>query len=947
MTGQCATAIAGVLLLTSLLTLAACRFGYPEPGTPQGAHPIAYLKRSPAALVPPLAAEPFVPGGDLYLRDLAAPEAAEINLTRRLTRGRGDVSGPAVSYDGTRIVFALRCGPDADLACAADDTWNLWEYDLRHDLFRRLIEDDYLANLGDDLDPAYLPDGRIVFSSNRQAARPDRPWRIPEDGRRATLLHILDPATGRIEQLTHHHADDRHPVVDAQGYIVFSRWERGVHRDQAVLYRIRPDGRDERPWYGAHSPGEVFTRPEPLPDGNLLAVVGARLGDRGGALLHLDVRRYADLDDRRPDAPERGGQRPAGPFPLPVDETPSAYGRIHSVAVPWDGGPYLVAYSPAEYLPGQDPDATPPAPPRYGLYQLHPRDRTLRPLIPPQPGVALLEPVILAPRPRPPLLPEALTETLPLAAGEGLIDIRSVYDSDRLGRMGNGLLTEAERRRHPIPMIEPEPGTDIRPRVADLARLKDPARTRAEQRPAWFLRIVQRLPPDPELPQEWIGVPGYGPRRLVGYLPLEPDGSVLARVPAEVPLAVTVLDRHGRAFERHDAWFYLRPGERLVCDGCHDPKRVPPLNRPPIAGHHPNTRLRDASGRPYGEAALARPDETMAQTRVRLDPEVATPRPDLEWHDPWTDPQQAGRPIDPPWRIRYADLATPAPQDGLIDYPDHIQPLWDRARLLDLGDGVRDWRCSGCHDGRRDPRRNPSGLDLRANLAGHSGRMVSYEALTTGALVFNAQGRPYFDLIDGIAVPRRAAPLAVPGSARRSHLVERLYGEELLAERPLGQNGPDHARLMNDAERRLVVEWIDLGAQYYNRLRDADGRPRTLGPRLDYGYYFRELRGDFHRYCAACHRPLTDDGGYNRLFVPSQFILTGDPLLDFRYVAAQVDDFERPENTPLLYQPATPASGHPLVQGRPIIGPGNYDGNDMYLRLLAWIRQARGEGDAP
>ena len=102
----------------------------------------------------------FRPGGDLLMRDLSSPSAQEMNITGDYTQGQGDVSDPEVSYDGTRIVFSMR-GPN-------DSTWNVWEYEVETAALRRIVSDDALANAGDDVDPAYLPDGRIVFSSNRQ-----------------------------------------------------------------------------------------------------------------------------------------------------------------------------------------------------------------------------------------------------------------------------------------------------------------------------------------------------------------------------------------------------------------------------------------------------------------------------------------------------------------------------------------------------------------------------------------------------------------------------------------------------------------------------------------------------------------------------------------------------------------------------------------------------------
>ena len=59
---------------------------------------------------------------------------------------------------------------------------------------------------------------------------------------------------------------------------------------------------------------------------------------------------------------------------------------------------------------------------------------------------------------------------------------------------------------------------------------------------------------------------------IVGYAAVEPDGSVMVKVPANVPLAVEVLDAEGRRIgPPHANWFQVQPGDTLNCTGCHDP----------------------------------------------------------------------------------------------------------------------------------------------------------------------------------------------------------------------------------------------------------------------------------------------------------------------------------------------------------------------------------------
>ena len=47
-------------------------------------------------------------GADLYLRERASPSAVERNITLDETQGLGDIRDLDVSYDGTKVIFAMR-----------------------------------------------------------------------------------------------------------------------------------------------------------------------------------------------------------------------------------------------------------------------------------------------------------------------------------------------------------------------------------------------------------------------------------------------------------------------------------------------------------------------------------------------------------------------------------------------------------------------------------------------------------------------------------------------------------------------------------------------------------------------------------------------------------------------------------------------------------------------
>ena len=73
-------------------------------------------------------------GADLFVRDRASPSAVERNITESITQDLGDVRDLEASFDGTKILFAMR----AQFIEGADEEdqpkWNIWEYDLVNDV---------------------------------------------------------------------------------------------------------------------------------------------------------------------------------------------------------------------------------------------------------------------------------------------------------------------------------------------------------------------------------------------------------------------------------------------------------------------------------------------------------------------------------------------------------------------------------------------------------------------------------------------------------------------------------------------------------------------------------------------------------------------------------------------------------------------------------------------
>lgn len=809
--------------------------------------PIAYIKRpvpvdDEGTLIASDAREllSFDIGADLYVRDRASPSAPERNVTGAMTQGLYDVRDLEVSWDGQKILFAMR-GPFMEGVDEEDQpTWNIWEYDLVNDVLRRVIASDTTAEAGHDLAPHYLPDGRIIFSSTRQRqtgailvdeGKPQYPGMDEDRNEPAFVLHVMNADGSDIHQVSFNQSHDLDPTVLESGHVVFTRWDNAGSVSKMSLYRMNPDGTDLQLLYGAnsHDTGTngatvQFLQPRELPDHRLVSLIRPFNSERrGGDLALIDTQQY--VENTQPLAGGIGtltgpAQIAATVNDVRTDGQISPGGHFGSAFPLWDGtSRMLVSWSQCRLLEGAtivpctqerlaDPNAQ-EASPVYGIYIYDMSDETQLPIVAPEEGFIYTEVVAAQPRALPAVIydQDSTGQLDPdlVAEGVGLLKIRSVYDVD---------------------------GVDTA--NPDIATLADPAQTVPEARPARFLRLEKAVAiPDEDFldfdPSAFGVSAGQGMREILGYTVIEPDGSVAVKVPANVPVAISVLDAQGRRIaQRHQNWLQLRPGQVLECHGCHDATSGLSHGRNGVfasvwAGA-------PADGQPFPNtdpAIFADFGETMAEARARLscatDCAAITPSVDVVFEDVWS----AGT-KQPGFAYRYAELATPAPTSAecltrwtsrcriVINYETHIHPLWSVDRQANT--------CTGCHsplDAAGNPQVPAGQLDLTDGASDQeANHFKSYRELLA---VDNEQ-----ELVDGalqdrlvqvgvdpvtgapILAPVPVAPVMSPAGARASPRFFDLFAA-----------GGSHEGRLSAAELRLIAEWLDIGAQYFNNPFDA------------------------------------------------------------------------------------------------------------------------------
>ncbi|MGZ5215731.1 MAG: hypothetical protein ACXWKD_05775, partial [Caldimonas sp.] len=286
------------------------------------------------------------------------------------------------------------------------------------------------------------------------------------------------------------------------------------------------------------------------------------------------------------------------------------------------------------------------------------------------------------------------------------------------------------------------------------------------------------------------------------------------------------------------------------------------------------------------------------------------------------------------------DLVTAAPANGIVNYPDHIQPLWTRPR----GPAGAN-TCTNCHN-------DPAKLDLSATIGG-SGRVSSYDEVMIGDPVIDpVTGLPKTRIEEGVLVIERGPALVdtsasegeIRGLTRKSRLSEILWGQDIfsgadarLAHPSPPASAPDHSRMLNAAEKRVVAEWIDLGGKYYNDPFDAASGVRTITG-LSKATFESDVLPILTSTCAAsCHQAIgssTSAVPVGTSFRNNRFVLTGDVDGDYGVTLTMISNACNAASNYLLKKPSTvphPTGAVGMTTAVLPVGSANYN------KIAAWI----------
>ena len=192
-------------------------------------------------------------GGRLCRLDVGAGK-----LTVLLDDPQGAVRDPQLHYDGRKILMSYRPGKT--------HRFGLYEINIDGTGLKQLTGGPF-----DDIEPTYMPDGRIMFCSTRCNRI------INCNLVQAAVLFTCDGDGRNIRQISPNNETENTPWPLPDGRIMYTRWEyidRGIGGFKA-LWTTSPDGTGQMTIYGNMKPAPTFLDAKPIPGTNRIVMINS------------------------------------------------------------------------------------------------------------------------------------------------------------------------------------------------------------------------------------------------------------------------------------------------------------------------------------------------------------------------------------------------------------------------------------------------------------------------------------------------------------------------------------------------------------------------------------------------------------------------------------------------------------------------------------------------
>jgi formylglycine-generating enzyme required for sulfatase activity len=371
-----------------------------------------------------------------------------------------------------------------------------------------------------NFDSCYLPDGRVVFISSA-------PFQgVPCNAAvNVGMSYIMDADGGNIRQLCFEQDHNFCPTVMNDGRVLYLRWEYTdiPHVWARFLFTMNPDGTSQREFYGSggYWPNAIFYA-RPVPD-HPTKVVGIVTGHHVGRVGEMVVFDPALGRKTNEGVIQRIGNTDTKVQPLIQDKLAMECWPKFLHPWPLSDKYFLAACKPRPHD-------------LWGIYLVDTFDNIV--LLKEIEGYALLEPIPQRKTKRPPVI----VDRVDLSRDDALVFLEDIYKGQGLKNVPRGAVKKLRLYTYHFGYHK----------VAGI--------------------------------NHRVGADGpWEPKRILGTVPVQADGSAVFRVPANTPISIQPLDADGKALQLMRSWMTAMPGEIVSCVGCHETQSTGPPNQRTIA----------------------------------------------------------------------------------------------------------------------------------------------------------------------------------------------------------------------------------------------------------------------------------------------------------------------------------------------------------------------------
>jgi len=430
-------------------------------------------------------------------------------ITTLLEVPKGVARDLEVSYDAKKLLFSMRLD--------RKDDYHIYEMNADGTDLKQLT---YGSGIS-DIDPVYLPNGKIMFSSTRE------PKFCMCNRHIMGNLFTMEADGANIQQVGHSTLHEGHASVMPDGRVIYDRWEY-VDRnfgDAQGSWIVNPDGTNHAIYWGnnTNSPGAVLDN-RAIPGTDLIICTFSSCHDRPwGALAIVD--RKKGIDGREPVL----RTWPASAINLVSKGNYDTFTRVK----PKYEDPYPLSDSLflcSRKTGGGD---------KMGVYLLDIEGNET--LLYEDERLGCYDPMPLRPRKREAVIPSRVD----LTKDQGYFFVADVS-------VGFGMVEKGVKRE------------DVK-----YLRVVESPEKRFWTEHGWDGGTGQQAP--------GMAFDDFNNKRILGTVPVEKDGSVFFAVPADTFVYFQVLDEKGRMIQSMRSGVIARPGEMNSCTGCHENRLDAPV----------------------------------------------------------------------------------------------------------------------------------------------------------------------------------------------------------------------------------------------------------------------------------------------------------------------------------------------------------------------------------